>query len=367
MAAGSPAQDGTRRGKGVRRIATDGMRILITGGAGFMGSNLVRHLAGLGHRCVVFDNLSRAGVGTNLDWLRSEAGSHLEFLHGDVRDAAAVERAVAGADAVYHLAGQTAVTTSVVRPREDFEINALGTLNVLEAARQARRPPRVVFASTNKVYGGLQELEVVEGDTRYTLARGEGVSESHPIEFHTPYGNSKGAADQYVQDYHRMYGLRTAVLRLSCVYGPRQFGTEDQGWVAHFVIAAVLGRALTIYGDGKQVRDILFVDDLVRLYARFLEAGDAPVWGRAYNTGGGARFTLSLLELLDILARETGRRPRAAFEAWRPADQRVYISDTGNVRRALGWQPQVSPEDGVRRLLTWVQAHRDFFTAAPRA
>jgi CDP-paratose 2-epimerase len=339
------------------------MRILVTGGSGFMGSNLVRHLAGLGHRCVVFDNLSRPGVRANLDWLRSEAGGRLEFVHGDVRDAGAVETAVRGVEAVYHLAAQTAVTTSVVRPREDFEINALGTFNVLEAARQVPRPPRVVFASTNKVYGGLQDLEIVERDTRYTLARGEGVSEAHPIEFHTPYGNSKGAADQYVLDYHRMYGMRTAVLRLSCVYGPRQFGTEDQGWVAHFVIAALLGRPLTIYGDGKQVRDILFIDDLVRLYARFLEAGDTGVWGRAYNTGGGSAFTLSLLELLDILARETGRRPTVTFEEWRPADQRVYISDSTNVRRALGWKPEVSPQDGVRRLVAWVQTHRDLFAA----
>jgi CDP-paratose 2-epimerase len=343
------------------------MRILITGGAGFMGSNLVWHLAGLGHRCAVFDNLSRPGVRANLDWLRSEADARIEFVHGDVRDAAAVEAAVRGVEAVYHLAAQTAVTTSVVRPREDFEINALGTLNVLEAARRASRPPRVVFASTNKVYGGLEDLEIAERDTRYALARGEGVSEAHPIEFHTPYGNSKGAADQYVQDYHRMYGVRTAVLRLSCVYGPRQFGTEDQGWVAHFVVAAVLGRPLTIYGDGKQVRDILFIDDLVRLYARFLEAGDTGVWGRAYNTGGGAAFTLSLLELLDILARETGRRPRVTFQEWRPADQRVYISDTANVRGALGWTPEVSPQDGVRRLLAWVQGHRDLFAATSRS
>ena len=343
------------------------MRILITGGAGFMGSNLVRHLAGLGHGCAVFDNLSRPGAGANLEWLRSEAGGRVEFLHGDVRDAAAVEAAVRNVEAIYHLAAQTAVTTSVVEPREDFEINALGTLNVLEAARQSARRPRLIFASTNKVYGGLQDLEIVERDTRYAPARGEGVSEAHPIEFHTPYGCSKGAADQYVQDYARMYGLRTAVLRLSCVYGPRQFGTEDQGWVAHFVIAAVLGRPLTIYGDGKQVRDILFIDDLVRLYVRFLETSDAGVWGRAYNIGGGAAFTLSLLELLDLLERETGRRPRVTFEEWRPADQRVYISDTTNVRRALGWKPEVSPQEGVRRLLAWVQAHRDLFAASPRA
>ena len=343
------------------------MKILVTGGAGFMGSNLVRHLAGLGHDCLVFDNLSRPGVGANADWLRSEAGRRVEFVHGDVRDAAAVASAADGVDAIYHLAGQTAVTTSVTAPREDFEINALGTLNVLEAARRSPRRPRVVFASTNKVYGGLDDLEIAERATRYEFARGDGVSEAHTIEFHTPYGCSKGAADQYVQDYGRMYGLRTAVLRLSCVYGPRQFGTEDQGWVAHFIIAAVLGRPLSIYGDGKQVRDILFIDDLVRLYARFLEVDDPAAWGRAYNTGGGSAFTLSLLELLEILERETGRRPRVTFEAWRPSDQRVYISDTALVRRTLGWTPEVGPADGVHRLLTWVNAHRELFAATLRA
>lgn len=349
------------------------MKILVTGGAGFMGSNLVRHLARLGHYCAVFDNLSRPGVAANLEWLRSEAQGRAEFVQGDVRDAPAVASAVRGAEAIYHLAGQTAVTTSVIEPREDFEINTLGTFNILEAARLSPSPPRVVFASTNKVYGGLEDLEIVEQDTRYTLARGDGVAETHPIEFHTPYGCSKGAADQYVQDYGRMYGMQTAVLRLSCVYGPRQFGTEDQGWVAHFVIAAALGRPISIYGDGRQVRDILFIDDLVRLYARFLEMADtavpgqAGVWGRAYNIGGGAPFTLSLLELLDLLARETGRRIPLTFEAWRPADQRVYISDIGLARRALGWTPEVAPADGVRRLLAWVQSHRDLFTAGTRA
>jgi CDP-paratose 2-epimerase len=332
-----------------------------------MGSNLTRHLVGLGHRCAVFDNLSRPGVQANADWLRLEGEGRVEFVPGDVRDAAAVADAVRGMEAVYHLAGQTAVTTSVAEPREDFEINALGTLNVLEAARRSDRRPLVVFASTNKVYGGLQDLEIVERPTRYALARGEGVSEAHPIEFHTPYGCSKGTADQYVQDYGRMYGLRTAVLRLSCVYGPRQFGTEDQGWVAHFVIAAALGRPLSIYGDGKQVRDVLFIDDLVRLYARFLDAAGADVWGRAYNTGGGPANTLSLLELLDLLGRASGRTVDVTFHGWRPADQRVYVSDTALVRRTLGWRPEVAPTDGVRRLFDWVQARRDLFAQPRRA
>lgn len=346
-----------------RRVA---LRVLVTGGAGFMGSNLVMHLANAGHRCIIFDDLSRPGVRANLEWLRADGPVGVEWIEGDVRDAAAVEAAARDVEAIYHLAGQTAVTTSVVDPRTDFEINALGTFNVLEAARRSPLRPRVVFASTNKVYGGLEDLAVVERETRYALARGDGVAERQPIEFHTPYGCSKGAADQYVQDYGRMYGLRTAVLRLSCVYGPRQFGTEDQGWVAHFVIAAVLGRPLVIYGDGKQVRDILFIDDLVRLYARFLEVASADVWGRAYNVGGGPAFTVSLLELLDLLSAETGRRPQVRFEAWRPADQRLYVSDTSEVRRALGWAPEVSPAEGIRRLRAWVDAHRDLFAAAVR-
>jgi CDP-paratose 2-epimerase len=340
------------------------MNVLVTGGAGFMGSNLVRHLADEGHRCIVLDNLFRPGVRANVEWLKGECA--VDVIEGDVRNPEIVAVAMREVDAVYHLAAQTAVTTSVVGPREDFEINAVGTLNVLEAARLSRRQPVVVFASTNKVYGGLDDLEIVEEKTRYALARSAGVSEGHPIEFHTPYGCSKGAADQYVQDYARIYGLRTAVLRLSCIYGPRQFGTEDQGWVAHFVIAAILGRPLTVYGDGKQVRDILFIDDLVRLYDRFLGGPSSEVWGRAYNVGGGAACTISLLELLDLLGRETGRAPSVRFEAWRPADQRVYVSDIGRVRRTLGWEPQVAPRDGVRQLLAWVQAHAGLFAPAYR-
>lgn len=342
------------------------LRVLVTGGAGFMGSNLTKYLIEADHRCVVFDNLSRPGVGANVEWLEQQGRGRVQFIQGDVREAGAVEAAARGVEAIYHLAGQTAVTTSVIDPRTDFEVNAVGTLNVLEAARRSPRQPMVIFASTNKVYGGLEDLEVIEEPTRYTLARGAGVSEAHPIEFHTPYGCSKGSADQYVQDYGRMYGLRTAVLRLSCVYGPRQFGTEDQGWVAHFVISAMLDRPLVIYGNGKQVRDILFIDDLARLYARFLEVTSADVWGRAYNVGGGPAFTLSLLELLDLLSRKGSRRPRVRFEEWRPADQRVYISDTTRVRSVLGWEPQVAPREGVSRLLAWVQVHHHLFAPAGR-
>jgi CDP-paratose 2-epimerase len=336
-------------------------RILVTGGAGFMGSNLVKHLITAGHRCVIFDNLSRPGVKANLQWLRDHSQGRVEFVQGDIRDTAAVDAVGQGVDAIYHLAAQTAVTTSVVDPRTDFDINAIGTLNVLEAARRSPQRPRVIFASTNKVYGGLENIDIVEHDTRYSMVPEAGISETHPLEFHTPYGCSKGAADQYVQDYGRMYGMQTAVLRLSCVYGPRQFGTEDQGWVAHFVIAAVHNKPLAVYGDGKQVRDVLFIDDLVRLYARFLEMNSPEVWGRAYNVGGGPAFTLSLTELLNLLAQEIGRHPPLTFEGWRPADQRIYVSDTTQVRRALAWEPQVSPHEGVRRLLAWVKTHQHLF------
>jgi CDP-paratose 2-epimerase len=339
------------------------MRTVVTGGAGFMGSQLARHLAAGGHTCVVLDNLSRPGVGANLDWLLERTAGRVTFVQGDVRDPAAVRAALDGADAVFHLAAQTAVTTSVTDPAADFHINAGGTLNVLEAARTSPRRPRVIFASTNKVYGDLDGLDVVEESDRYALGDPLGVSEARPLEFHTPYGCSKGAGDQYVQDYGRVYGMRTAVLRMSCIYGPHQFGTEDQGWVAHFVIAAVLGLPLVIYGDGKQVRDVLFIDDLVRLYARFLDPLPDEAWGRAYNVGGGAAFTLSLLELLDLLDEETGERPAVSYAGWRPSDQRVYVSDTTLVRSRLGWSPQVSPRIGVHRLVAWVQEHRDVIAA----
>ncbi|MHB8731711.1 MAG: NAD-dependent epimerase/dehydratase family protein [bacterium] len=340
------------------------MRTVVTGGAGFMGSQLARHLVAGGHTCVVLDNLSRAGVRANLEWLLGAAGGRVTFIEGDVRDPDAVRRALDGTEAVFHLAAQTAVTTSVTDPAADFAVNAGGTMNVLEAARRSPARPRVVFASTNKVYGDLDDLDTVERPTRYDLARGLGVSEAHPIAFHTPYGCSKGAADQYVQDYGRIYGLRTAVLRMSCIYGPRQFGTEDQGWVAHFAIAAALGRPLVIYGDGKQVRDVLFIDDLVRLYARFLDPLPDDAWGRAYNAGGGAEFTLSLLELLDLLEEETGARPAVSYAEWRPSDQRVYVSDTTQARQRLGWRPQIPPRVGVHRLAAWVREHRDLLAFA---
>ncbi|MGE5601814.1 MAG: SDR family NAD(P)-dependent oxidoreductase, partial [Nitrososphaerales archaeon] len=243
------------------------MRILITGGAGFIGCNLANSCIDAGHKVTLLDNLSRRGSAANLAWLRSQHGKKFDFIQADVRDAEAMLRAAEGQEAIYHLAAQTAVTTSVTDPRPDFEINALGTFNTLEAARRAGDNPVFIYSSTNKVYGGMEDAVAVEQATRYVLPQyPEGVGEDRPLDFHSPYGCSKGCADQYVRDYSRIYGLRSVVFRQSCIYGQRQMGVEDQGWVAWFVIASVLGKPITIYGDGKQVRDLLHVDDLVNAF-----------------------------------------------------------------------------------------------------
>src|SRR6266480_4451752 len=270
------------------------MRALVTGGIGFIGTNLSHRLLSDGNEVILFDNLSRAGVQNNLDWLKATYRKKLQFVQGDIRDFDAVLTAIRNVDAVFHLAAQVAVTTSVSNPREDFSINAQGTLNVLEAARRQEPMPVVLYTSTNKVYGGLEHLGVVECSSRYEFENlPEGVSEACPLDFHSPYGCSKGAADQYVLDYHRIYGLRTVVFRMSCIYGPRQFGTEDQGWVAHFMLAVANHRRLTIYGNGKQVRDLLFIDDLVdgfRLAALHIE----KTAGNVYNMGGGPANSVSI-------------------------------------------------------------------------
>ena len=252
-------------------------RVLVTGGAGFIGSNLAHRLLTQGHDVIIYDNLSRQGTEKNVGWLRDNHGDGFVLVQGDVRDYPSVLQAVQGCEMVYHLAAQVAVTWSVADPREDFEINALGTLNLLEATRECEEPPILLFTSTNKVYGGMEEVEIVEQEKRYAYADlPRGVSEAQPLDFHSPYGCSKGAADQYVRDYSRIYGLRTVVMRMSCIYGPRQFGIEDQGWVAHFLISSVLGRPITIYGDGKQVRDILYVDDLLLAFERL--GGPSSSW-----------------------------------------------------------------------------------------
>ncbi len=338
-------------------------RALITGGAGFIGSNLAHHLLTRGEEVIIYDNLARPGTEKNIAWLQSNHGEAFKLILGDVRDAQKLKKVVEGAEVIYHLAAQVAVTTSVLNPREDFEVNALGTLNLLEAARNSPKKPALLFTSTNKVYGGLEGVEVVEGETRYRFATlPQGVAESYPLDFHSPYGCSKGAADQYVRDYARIYGLRTVVFRMSCIYGPRQFGNEDQGWLAHFVISSFLGRPITIYGDGKQVRDLLYIDDLLRAFDLAVEGIDAAA-GQIYNIGGGKENALSVwMEFREILEELLGRPVEAAFGPWRTGDQKVYISDIGKAERDLGWRPEVGVREGVKRLLDWVVENRELFT-----
>jgi CDP-paratose 2-epimerase len=339
------------------------MRILITGGAGFIGCNLAEACIKAGHHVTVFDNLSRRGSQANLNWLRTSFGDDFRFVQGDIREYPAILAAAAGQEAIYHLAAQTAVTTSVTDPRPDFEINALGTFNVLEAARQAGHDPIIIYASTNKVYGGMEDAPATELATRYVLeAYPDGVSEARPLDFHSPYGCSKGSADQYVRDYARIYGLRSVVFRQSCIYGQRQMGVEDQGWVAWFVIAAVTGKEITIYGNGKQVRDLLHVNDLVRAFQMATEQIDVTK-GQVYNLGGGPANTLSIwAEFGPLLKELTGREVvPAAWRDWRPGDQPVFVADVSKARREFGWAPQVSVRAGIARLVEWVKANPELF------
>jgi CDP-paratose 2-epimerase len=337
--------------------------ILITGGAGFIGVNVADRALQAGHRVTMLDDLSRLGVQLNLDWLRERHGDAFRLRTGSVVDARACLDAVAEADIVYHLAGQTAVTTSVADPRRDFEANALGTLNVLEAGRLSGHRPIVLYASTNKVYGAMEDVATVERPTRHAYRDlPDGVDERQPLDFHSPYGCSKGAGDQYVRDYARIYGLPTIVFRQSCIYGPRQMGVEDQGWLAWFLIALVTGRPITIYGDGKQVRDLLYIDDLLDAYDRAIARIETSR-GEVYNIGGGPRNAVSIWQELRPLVEEVlghaVAEPR--FEATRPGDQSVFIADIGKARRELGWEPRIAPAEGVRRVAEWVIAHRDLF------
>lgn len=341
-------------------------RILITGGAGFIGCNLASRLLTAGYQVTIYDNLSRPRTNFNLDWLNSQAATApgtLQTHIADIRDAERLAAAAQDCDAIFHLASQVAVTTSVQDPRSDFAINALGTFNVLEAARLAPDPPAVFYASTNKVYGGMEDVPIVEEASRYRYRDLPlGVPETHPLDFHSPYGCSKGAGDQYVRDYYRIYGLRTVVFRQSAIYGPRQFGVEDQGWVAHFIIAMVTGKPITIYGDGKQVRDLLYIDDLVNIYVRALDRID-QVAGRIYNVGGGPHNSISIWrEFQPLLSRLAGRQlEAAAYGDWRPGDQPVCILDISRAAHELAWQPTISIETGISRLWQWVEDHRHLF------
>ena len=344
------------------------LNFLITGGAGFIGANYVDRLLSRGEAVTVYDNLSRAGAPLNVNWLRTKHGEKsFRLVVGDVRDAAILNALMRAedhfrVDVVVHLASQVAVTTSVTQPREDFEINALGTFNVLEAARLSGRQPTVLYASTNKVYGEMEEVAVARGEGRHHYPDlPMGVPETQLLDFHSPYGCSKGAGDQYVRDYQRIYGLPSVVFRQSCIYGPRQFGIEDQGWVAWFIIAAVTGKPITIYGDGKQARDMLYIDDLLDAYDLALERID-QVAGRVYNVGGGPENVISVWkEFGPILERQLGREIPVSWGDWRPGDQRLYVSDIRKAHRELGWQPKVGVESGIQQLVNWVLNNRDLF------
>jgi CDP-paratose 2-epimerase len=339
------------------------MEVFITGGAGFIGSNLAKHHLSRGDRVVIFDNLSRRGSDCNLDWLRQQYGENLRFVCDDIRDFDALRGAISPNTArVYHMAGQVAVTTSITHAREDFEINALGTFNLLEATRHAAPEAALFYASTNKVYGGMEDVATAEDATRYRyLEHPHGIAETYLLDFHSPYGCSKGCGDQYVRDYARTYGLKTVVLRQSCIYGPRQMGVEDQGWVAHFCIAARYGRPITIYGDGKQVRDVLWIDDLIAAYEAAAARIDVAA-GQIYNLGGGPDNTMSIwAEFGPMLEELAGHEIPVTFSGWRVGDQHVFISDIHKAERELGWRPQVSVTDGIRALWRWVGDHPQLF------
>jgi len=337
------------------------MKVLITGGAGFIGCNAAQRFLQLGDSVTVLDDLSRAGSESNLEWLRMQA--QFDFVRASVCDAALIREIFRTGqfEVAIHLAAQVAVTTSVSEPRRDFEINALGTLNVLEAIREVSPRTILLNASTNKVYGKLPAMVVAEEATRYVLPQTPmGVDEKQALDFHSPYGCSKGAADQYVIDYARIYGLRTVNFRQSCIYGTRQFGVEDQGWVAWFTIAHHLCRPVTIYGTGKQVRDILFVDDLIDCYLAAIESIDTLA-GQSFNIGGGPGNTLSLLELIELLGAHSGKPVQYAFDEWRPGDQPAYVSDIRRAGELFGWRPRISVGEGIERLHHWVTTNSILF------
>jgi len=344
------------------------VKVLVIGGGGFVGSHVAEHYVKKGEEVAVFDNLSRAELlGREIkrpryNWNYLKNSSNVELIEGDIRNAVKVKSAAKGADVIVHTAAQTAVTTSLKDPRTDFEVNALGTFNVLEAAR--KEGSTVIFCSTNKVYGNnVNRIPVKEKESRYEFSDPKfknGVPEDLSIDLceHTPYGCSKLAADLYVQDYAERGEIDAAVFRMSCIYGTRQFGVEDQGWVSWFTIATILGKPITIYGDGKQVRDVLHVSDLVEAFDSFVRRRD-KLHSEVFNIGGGVNNTLSLLELLDLLEKETGKRSELKYSDWRPGDQKVYISDISKAEKKLRWKPKVGPEKGIKNLVNWIKENED--------
>ncbi len=344
-------------GKAPLRSTTD-RPVLVTGGAGFIGTNVAHRVAASGRPVLLLDNLSRPGVEHNLHWLRKTHGDRVQIEVADVQDPHILRKAVEQASEVFHFAAQVAVTTSLTNSIHDFEVNARGTLNLLEAIRGLDNPPPLVFTSTNKVYGGLPDVKLRVHADRYEPEddhlRAHGISEARPLDFHSPYGCSKGTADQYVLDYARTFGLPAVVFRMSCIYGLHQLGNEDQGWVAHFLIRALQNAPITLYGDGMQVRDILFVEDLVDAFL-LAQRHMSALSGQAFNMGGGPENTISLLELLEIIRELHGKKTDVRFGAWRPGDQRYYVSDTAKFQHATGWKPRVGTHEGVSRLYTWLR------------
>jgi len=352
-------QEAARSGQRSRSVGRR-RHVLITGGAGFIGTNLAARLLEGGNSVLLFDNLSRTGVEANVEWLRAQYGDRVHLEEADVRDADSLRAAVRSAKQVYHFAAQVAVTNSLVDPIEDFEINVRGTLNLLEALRKLESPPPLLFTSTNKVYGPVDDIPLQCNDTRYCPhqpATEASINEDRRLDFHSPYGCSKGAADQYVLDYARTFGLPAVVFRMSCIYGPHQMGTEDQGWVAHFLIRALQGRPINLFGDGLQVRDLLYADDLVDAFL-LANANIHSTSGQAFNIGGGLGNTMSLIELIDVIERIEGKRPQVRFSGWRPGDQKYYVSNTGKFQAATGWAPQVCARQGIQQLYRWLQEKR---------
>ncbi|BCX14627.1 MAG: CDP-paratose 2-epimerase [Patescibacteria group bacterium] len=336
------------------------MKYLITGGAGFIGTNFSNNLLSRGDKVIILDNFSKKGSSLNAQWLLRRYGKNkLTVIKADIRfDTQKLEEQVVQADIIYHLAAQTAVTTSVQNPREDFEINAVGTFNLLEAIRKKNPKAILVYSSTNKVYGNMQNIPITESKTRYLYSNINGISESNPLDLYSPYGCSKGAADQYVRDYSRIYGLSTVVFRQSCIYGPHQFGVEDQGWVAWFVIALLLNRKITIFGNGKQTRDVLYIDDLFSawdLATRSIE----KTKGEIFNIGGGPSNSISIIETLSLLEKKLKKKIEISYDDWRPGDQKIFVSNNRKLIDQLGWRPKTDINFGLEKLIEWVLENKD--------
>ena len=338
-------------------------KILITGGAGFIGINAASYYLKKGHEISILDNFSRKGSNANIDWLKESNFEKLKIIKAEIRsDLDKINEIVKNVDIVLHFAAQVAVTQSVINPREDFEINALGTFNLLEAVRNSGNNPIFIYSSTNKVYGDLKDVKILEKKTRYVFdSLSLGVSEERCLDFHSPYGCSKGAADQYVRDYARIYNLKTIVFRQSCIYGPHQFGVEDQGWVAWFIIALMKNKNITIYGNGKQVRDLLYIDDLIEAYDLAIENIEKTK-GQVYNIGGGADNTISVwLEFKPLLEKLFNKKIDVNFSDWRPGDQPIFVSDIRKAKKDFGWEPKIKIDDGIKKLYEWISKNKHIF------